>query len=594
MQPGPLPSADVSDEPSGPAGPPRCGPTHTRLGVTEPRPDDPLAVVAAGPAGAARRDVLASLLGLAPGMLAVPPGSWLLVDHARVPTRAAYVPGYREPHAYAPDQLAAGPALARPPRRVELTVAEPLLRHFTVVDTPDTDTLGVAGGRVLLDAVGRAGALLFVIAADQAFTAAELHLLAEAAHAAAEVFFVVTPGVSGWAPPPDGWPGAGSGRPDGPRAWGRVTHSRRDPAWTDGTGASVPTGSGGRVTRPPTRSARTGGPVDPRPARPPAEPDPVDAANPVEVADPVDAANPVELADPVDAAGPVEVVLAAHRAALLAAVPALAAAHWYPARPDDVGALRRALAGWAADEGLRRASAQPPVLPGTHGRVPVSPGADATGWAERLDRQARSCAQRIRQDVALELANTHLRVVQEIVFGVGCAGLPQLLDRELEALSLLATAQCEAAVRALLDEAAGQVLGTPVPEGVRRRIGNAVRWGLADHPTGRDLDRVLLVTSTPGVAKLAGAGAVDAVSGYPAGERVEVLPPVAVALSGGCWQQWRSTGNEDPGGARSWAQRALREVELELTRDVSRRFEAVRRSLGAVLSAAVDHGILLA
>ncbi|WP_243639201.1 hypothetical protein [Micromonospora sp. MW-13] len=560
----------MSDERGGPAGPPRCGPTPTRLGVTEPRPDDPLAVVAAGPAGAARRDVLAALLGVAPGTLAVPPGSWLRVGHARVPTRAAYVPGYRQPHAYAPDQSAAGPALARPPRRVELTVAEPLLRHFTVFDTPDTDTLGVAGGRVLLDAVGRAGALLFVIAADQAFTAAELHLLAEAAHAAVEVFFVVTPGVSGWAPPPVEPPGAGSGRPDGPRARGRAPRSRRDPARTDGTGASVPTGPSGRAGRPPTRSAQPGGPVDPWPARSPAEPGLVDAANPVEV------------------------VLAAHRAVLLAAVPALAAAPWYPARPDDVGGLRRALVGWAADEGLRRASAQPPVLPGAHGRVPVSPDADATGWAERLDRQARSCAQRIRQHLALELANTHLRVVQEIVFGVGCAGLPQLLDRELEALSLLATVQCDAAVRALLDDAAGRVLGDPVPEGVRRRIGNAVRWGLADHPAGRGLDRVLLVTSTAGVAELAGAGAVDAVSGYPAGQRVEVLPPVAVALAGGCWQHWRSPGNEDPGGARSWAQRALREVELELTRDVSRRFEAVRRSLGAVLSDAIDHGILLA
>ena len=58
---------------------------------------------------------------------------------------------------------------------------EPLLRHFAVLDTPDTATLGVAGSRVLLDAVGRAGALLFVIAADQAFTAAELNLLAEVA-----------------------------------------------------------------------------------------------------------------------------------------------------------------------------------------------------------------------------------------------------------------------------------------------------------------------------------------------------------------------------------------------------------------------------
>ncbi|WP_238451367.1 hypothetical protein [Micromonospora sp. 4G55] len=105
---------------------------------------------------------------------------------------------------------------------------------------------------------------------------------------------------------------------------------------------------------------------------------------------------------------------------------------------------------------------------------------------------------------------------------------------------------------------------------------------------------MLLVTSTAGVGDLVGAGAIDALAGHPGAARSEVLPPVAVALSGGCWQHWRTPGNNDPMAARSWAQRALREVELELSREVSRRFEAVRLSLGAVLSDALDHGILLA
>ncbi|MEO3777158.1 hypothetical protein ABGB16_09970 [Micromonospora sp. B11E3] len=557
MKPGPLPGIDVPDHAGGgPFGPARCAPLPARLGVTEPGPDEPLAVVAAGPAGAARRDVLAALLDLAPDVLAVPTGSWLMVDHARVATRAAYVPGYREPYSYAPDGSAAGPALARPPRRVELSLAEPLLRHFTLVDTPDSETLGPAGGQILRDAVGRGGALLFVIAADQAFTAAELHLLAEVARSRVEVFFVVTPGASGWAPPSDGAPVARgeAAAPEGRVIRGRGGRARR-------TGPAGPDGGGGT----PASAARPGTPVDPRAGRPAAE--------------------------PVD---PVEVVVAAHRAALLSAVPELAGARWCPARPEETDALRRALVGWSVGEGLRRASAQPPVPAGAHGRVSVLPGLDPTEWSEQLDRQARSCAQRIRQDLALELASTHLRVVQEIVFGVGSAGLPQLLDREMEALSLLATAKCDRAVRAILDDAAARVFGAPVAEGVRRRIADAVHFGLADHPAGQDLDRVLLVTSTAGVAELAGPGAVDSVSGYPGAARTEVLPPVAVALSGGCWQHWRTPGNDDPGGARSWAQRALREVELELAREVSRRFEAVRLSLGVVLSDAVDHGILLA
>ena len=52
MTPGPLPSVDVPDprrqaEPSS-----GSAPLPTRLGVTEPRPDEPMAVVVAGPAGA--------------------------------------------------------------------------------------------------------------------------------------------------------------------------------------------------------------------------------------------------------------------------------------------------------------------------------------------------------------------------------------------------------------------------------------------------------------------------------------------------------------------------------------------------------------
>ena len=121
------------------------------------------------------------------------------------------MPGYRQPHSYGADQAAAGPALARAPRRVELSLPEPLLRHFAVLDTPDTDTLGVAGGRVLLDAVVRSGALLFVIGADQTLTAAELHLLAEVARASVRVLFVVTPGAGGW----EAWRAAGDGRHGG-------------------------------------------------------------------------------------------------------------------------------------------------------------------------------------------------------------------------------------------------------------------------------------------------------------------------------------------------------------------------------------------
>ncbi|WP_230415857.1 P-loop NTPase family protein [Micromonospora tarapacensis] len=465
-------------------------------------------MIAAGPAAAGRASVLAALLEIDAAILTAPAGSWLVVRHSAKPTRAAYVPGYRLPHSYRPDLPAAGPALARPPRRVELSLPEPLLKRFVLVDTPDIAAPGPAGSGVLLDAVGRAGALLFVIAADQTFSAAELSLLSEVAGTAVRVFFAVTPGV-------DGWAAVGEAR--------RRCRVRGVRGPGGGSGRGHRRGIPGRAAR---RRARAGrGPL---------------------------------VRDGQRRCG----------------------------RPE-AGAGRVGVG-----RGLRRASLEPPELPGAHGRVPVL--AEPGEWAERLDRQARTAAQRIRQHLALELAKMHLRVVQEIVFGVGCAGLPQLLDREMAALSLLATAQCDHHARELVDDVAGRLFGTPLPEGVRRRIEQAVRWGWADDTTGQELERALLVTSSAGVTSLTGAAAIDVLSAYPAPARAAVLPPVAVALAGGCWQHWRAPGNNDTSAARAWAQRALREIELELSREVARRFEAIRRSLGTVLSDAAEHGLLLA
>ncbi|MEW2477104.1 hypothetical protein AB0875_25270 [Micromonospora gifhornensis] len=504
MKPGPLHHLGTTDGTPGLSG---TGPFPERLGVSATSPREPLAVIAVGPAGAGRTEVLAALLELDAGMLTTLAGSWLVVRHALQPSRAAFVPGYRQPHSYRVDLPTVGPALARPPRRVELNLPEPLLKHFALVDTPDTGTMGPAGGQILLDAVGRAGALLFVIAADQSFSSAELNLLAEIAGTPVRVFFAVTPGTGESAGQP-------ADAPDGPH-----------PA---------------------------------NPDSPTIDPAAVDAC----------------------------------RAALLAAVPGLADARWFPIINGDAADLKRAMVAWAADEGLCRASGEPPELPGTHGRVPVvaEPGA----WSEQLDRQSRAAAQRIRQCLALELARVHLRVVQDILFGGGCAGLPQLVDREMEALSLLATAQCDHAVRVLVDDIAGRLFGGPLAAGVRQRIYQAVAWSMPEHTPGPELERVLLITSTAGVAGLSGAAAIDALSTYPGPARSEVLPPVAVALSGGCWQHWRTPANNDPDAARAWAQRALREIELELSREVARRFEAIRISLGTVLSDAAEHGILLA
>ena len=160
-------------------------------------------------------------------------------------------------------------------------------------------------------------------------------------------------------------------------------------------------------------------------------------------------------------------------------------------------------------------------------------------------------------------------------------------------------------------------------EGVRRRVGVAVRRDFAEH----ELARVLLITNTGGVASVAGAAAVASLAAYHSDAVRAVLPPLGLGLSGACYQYWAARGpaspglrseatreggasqapwparaerapaggdRSDAGHARAWLQRALRGVELELLADVSRRFEAIRDALGALLTEAVDHGILLA
>ena len=478
----------------------------------EPGPDEPLAVIAAGPRGGGRDAVLAALLDTGTGKLRVPDGSFLVVSYDEPADGLAYVPGYRQPYEYRSEPVGAGPALARPPRRVEMTLPDPLLRHFALVGTPDTATLGVAGREIVLDAARRGGALLFVISAEQTLAVADLDLLTEVAAHRVPAFFVVTPDAGG------GWPAA--------------------------TGSS------------------------------PAGTDPAEAT----------------------AVDPVAVTLDAHRAALLAAVPSLADAPWFALDPaaTDTAFLRRALRDWAAGEGLRRASGAPPVPVDAGRAIRVTADAADCGWEERLDRLTRTCTHRIRQDLALELANIHLRCVQEIVFGAGCSGLPELLDREVHALSLRMVAACDSAVTRTLDGTAQGIFGEAPDEGVRRRLAVAVRAGFADHRRARDLARVLLVTRQGGVAMVIGTGAVGGLAAYRGGSRGQILPSIGVGLSGGCYQHWRNSANADPARARSWLQRALREVELELTREFARRFEAVQLSLTGVLNDAIDHGILLA
>ncbi|WP_431884131.1 hypothetical protein [Micromonospora gifhornensis] len=162
-------------------------------------PDEPAAVVFVGPRLGGRRGLIGALLGVPAPEPPVPVGGFLVFRHGYEASSVAFTPGTRGPQLYHEDPPNSSPP--RPPRRVELSLPNSLLRHFVIVDTPDTETLGWAGRKVVLDAARRGGALVYVTSADQSPSSADLGLLAEIAQAPVTPYFVVTPSVDdNWLP----------------------------------------------------------------------------------------------------------------------------------------------------------------------------------------------------------------------------------------------------------------------------------------------------------------------------------------------------------------------------------------------------------
>jgi hypothetical protein len=284
--------------------------------------------------------------------------------------------------------------------------------------------------------------------------------------------------------------------------------------------------------------------------------------------------------------------------------PVLAELAWFAVDDpslDGVAALRESVVRWAADERGRRflvgAGAAAAGRPERTGPIRVSPDAADSGWEELLEREIKWRCHAVWQRVAIELAHIHLRGVHELIFGAGCPGLPYTLDRELHALSIFATRQLDSAVAALVDQLLPQVLAAAPDEHGLRLIGATLRRTLDDEvPAGRARDRVLLVTSTSGLAVVSGTGAEVNLASYrtaPTGPMAAVAAPIGIALTGGCYLFWRDPAHADADKCRYWLQRVVREVESELRRELELRFRELSRGVVALLQDAFEHGIVL-
>jgi len=277
--------------------------------------------------------------------------------------------------------------------------------------------------------------------------------------------------------------------------------------------------------------------------------------------------------------------VAACRDAVVARVPAFAAAPWFAVAAGDGAAdLRQALTRWAAGAAQAGGGAAEAV----RRRVPTAVDGRESGWEEVLDRAVEAARDEVRQALAAELAGVHQRCVQDIVFG-GCAGMPAALDRELHALSLGIADRVDTAVAGITRAVLAHVLADEAGRDVLLRVGAALRDRIGeDHP---DLAQVLLVTSTTGaVAVVPGESAAGALGAH--ATAAGVLPPLGAGVSASCYQKWRNE-KADVDAAQAWLRAAVGATEHEMGRAVARRFEVVAQVLGGLVGDAVDHGLLL-
>jgi hypothetical protein len=139
-----------------------------------------------------------------------------------------------------------------------------------------------------------------------------------------------------------------------------------------------------------------------------------------------------------------------------------------------------------------------------------------------------------------------------------------------------------------------EILDAPPDDAALARIRRVTRRAVEAADGGRpEWDRILLVTATSGVAVTTGRGVVASLAAVaPRPLADELLPPIGVGLSAGCYSMWR--GGDDRKQCRGWLQQAIRVLETDLERERAQRFNQLREALVVVATDTIDHGVLLA
>jgi hypothetical protein len=301
-------------------------------------------------------------------------------------------------------------------------------------------------------------------------------------------------------------------------------------------------------------------------------------------------------------------VLVANQNLVHTHTPALATSRWYAVSSTTgrantgapVAEAELGLSGIGLDA-LRRGLVEPPhrELPDS-GRPAgiakvVAVGTDSA-WMRVLESTTRQRAIAAGQRVAIDLASIHVRCVQQIGSGAGCARLAYAFDHELHGLSARTTRMVDTFATGIIEAVFTEILESPPDAAAMARIRRATRRVIASGGDGDppDWDRIMLVTATSAVAATSGHGAVASLAAAPPRPLTDaLLPPFAIGLSAVCYGMWQQKA-PDRKQCQGWLQQAIRVLEIDLQRELDERFDRLREALAMVGGDTVDHGVLLA